>query len=56
MGPKAIRLLRWAMQVNDWCIITTTDRNELNAINTLVQHRLIVTNVERTKYKVNLGD
>ena len=56
MGPKAIRLLHWAMRVNDWCVINTTDRNELNAIKTLLRHRLIVTNVERTKYRVNLGD
>ncbi len=55
MGKRAIRILQWAMRVNDWCIITTKDRNELNAIATLLRHRLIVMNVERTKYKVNLG-
>jgi hypothetical protein len=56
MGSKAINLLKWAMRVNDWCIIGTKDRSTLDALGTLESHGLIVMNIERTKYRANIGD
>lgn len=56
MGSKAISLLKWAMRVNDWCIISTKDSGILDALGTLESHGLIVMNVERTKYRASVGD
>ncbi len=52
MNKEATRLLKYAMRIGDWCIITTTNEETLDAIDYLEDNGYIEVSESGSHFKV----